>query len=604
MPEEDINIFQVRDNTRTRNVSNIGYIPATNVPIGERRVDVTDSPLSYMPYIGNGLNGFQAMLDYYNGNYMDAAIGASLLAAPYGISRITRKTKPLWAPIIRRGLDKTLDFAEGASPGVKAFLRKYVSGVEQDLSKIDIESIRKSVIDYQKRRDLERAPLISGIEEKLPDYRAAQTVSVRPATNRENFINRLKLTDSDAGYGFAGALNNGREIAVFPGYARPDILGHEFRHSVQSGFNGLSLPVKKTTNVGGVNVPSFDFVEITRRPLDETNKALNGVREILEKRNPNSSWHQKLTELDAELERARQLYYPNTSWKELYSRGDSRLDSGLDMLRKRFNLSDNDEANYLMQTFYENGYNGGGNIRIKPSHRGRLTELKARTGKTEAELYNDGNPAHKKMVVFARNSRKWHGDGGPIDYSGIKTTNNRPYNTDYISYIDAALQNGGMNDYQRAAVLANIIEESGGNPFAEGPGGFYGLLQWSGERYPKTKETDVYKEIDNQVKNILATAGNSTDKMSWTHGGKGSGYNSFKDAMNAYNSDKLEDVMRGYTLGYVRPAGGIDSYNNRLKVAQQIYDMDGFRRFDIGGFIQRYGKDKILSTIAKMKQSK
>lgn len=49
----------------------------------------------------------------------------------------------------------------------------------------------------------------------------------------------------------------------------------------------------------------------------------------------------------------------------------------------------------------------GGSIHIKPSHRGRLTELKARTGKSEAELYNDGNPAHKKMVVFARNARKW-----------------------------------------------------------------------------------------------------------------------------------------------------------------------------------------------------
>ncbi len=61
----------------------------------------------------------------------------------------------------------------------------------------------------------------------------------------------------------------------------------------------------------------------------------------------------------------------------------------------------------------ERGYADGGSIRIKPSHRGRLTELKARTGKSEAELYNDGNPAHKKMVVFARNARKWkHGDGG------------------------------------------------------------------------------------------------------------------------------------------------------------------------------------------------
>lgn len=47
-------------------------------------------------------------------------------------------------------------------------------------------------------------------------------------------------------------------------------------------------------------------------------------------------------------------------------------------------------------------------IYIKPANRGKLTRLKSRTGKSESELYNDGNPAHKKMVVFARNARKWH----------------------------------------------------------------------------------------------------------------------------------------------------------------------------------------------------
>ena len=60
----------------------------------------------------------------------------------------------------------------------------------------------------------------------------------------------------------------------------------------------------------------------------------------------------------------------------------------------------------------------GGPIHIKPSHRGRLTELKERTGKTEAELKHDGNPAHKKMVVFAENARKWHGLGGNL-YDGL-----------------------------------------------------------------------------------------------------------------------------------------------------------------------------------------
>ena len=46
-------------------------------------------------------------------------------------------------------------------------------------------------------------------------------------------------------------------------------------------------------------------------------------------------------------------------------------------------------------------------IHIKKSHEGDLTDLKKRTGKTESEIYNDGNPDHKKMVVFARNARKW-----------------------------------------------------------------------------------------------------------------------------------------------------------------------------------------------------
>jgi hypothetical protein len=57
----------------------------------------------------------------------------------------------------------------------------------------------------------------------------------------------------------------------------------------------------------------------------------------------------------------------------------------------------------------------GGKIHIKPSHRGRLTELKKRTGKTEAELYKNGSAATRKMITFARNARKWkHGLGGNL----------------------------------------------------------------------------------------------------------------------------------------------------------------------------------------------
>lgn len=62
-----------------------------------------------------------------------------------------------------------------------------------------------------------------------------------------------------------------------------------------------------------------------------------------------------------------------------------------------------------------NLFDNGGNIHIKPSHRGRLTELKKRTGKSEAELYKTGGPAVRKMITFARNARKWkHGLGGNL----------------------------------------------------------------------------------------------------------------------------------------------------------------------------------------------
>ena len=58
------------------------------------------------------------------------------------------------------------------------------------------------------------------------------------------------------------------------------------------------------------------------------------------------------------------------------------------------------------QTTYKNGKDSG--IHIKPSHRGRLTALKKRTGKSEAELYRTGGPDVRKMITFARNARKWH----------------------------------------------------------------------------------------------------------------------------------------------------------------------------------------------------
>lgn len=71
----------------------------------------------------------------------------------------------------------------------------------------------------------------------------------------------------------------------------------------------------------------------------------------------------------------------------------------------------------LMNTF------GEGGIEIK--HPGRLTRLKERTGKTEAELWAEGRPDVRKMITFARNSRKWSKAlGGQIHRDGVTVPDN------------------------------------------------------------------------------------------------------------------------------------------------------------------------------------
>lgn len=172
------------------------------------------------------------------------------------------------------------------------------------------------------------------------------------------------------------------------------------------------------------------------------------------------------------------------------------------------------------------------------------------------------------------------------DFNDIKTSDGRNYNPDYIERAYSSLKKSGLTKQQQAVVLANIIEESGGDPFAlnKKSGKDYGLLQWV-DRYPKSKETDPYKEIDNQMGYFLNTVNNVDDKVSWTHGGKGSGYQSFKDAYNDFNSEDIETINKGFVLGHVRPAGKHASAKNRLGVAEQIYDR-----------IKRFGGDKQYTT--------
>lgn len=161
-------------------------------------------------------------------------------------------------------------------------------------------------------------------------------------------------------------------------------------------------------------------------------------------------------------------------------------------------------------------------------------------------------------------------------YDNIKTTNDRPYNKDYISYIEKSLLSYGFTNKQVSVIIGNIIEESGGDPFAKSKNGNYqGLLQWASNRYIiPSNSTDPYKEIDNQLEYLFNSIQNLNDKVSWTHGGSGSGYNKAIDAKNEFfnDSNSIDKIHRAFSYGYVRPAGKENSYKNRLKVVEQIDD--------------------------------
>ena len=75
-------------------------------------------------------------------------------------------------------------------------------------------------------------------------------------------------------------------------------------------------------------------------------------------------------------------------------------------LSKRDNFK-NPDFRYKQGGILKRVESGKSGIHIKPENRGKLTRLKKRTGKSESELWKEGNPAVRKMIIFARNARKW-----------------------------------------------------------------------------------------------------------------------------------------------------------------------------------------------------
>lgn len=75
----------------------------------------------------------------------------------------------------------------------------------------------------------------------------------------------------------------------------------------------------------------------------------------------------------------------------------------------------NEKAAWMINHIVQNDNNGlyrrslkNGGIYIKPSHRGRFTALKERTGHSATWFKENGTPAQKKMATFALNAAKWN----------------------------------------------------------------------------------------------------------------------------------------------------------------------------------------------------
>ena len=160
----------------------------------------------------------------------------------------------------------------------------------------------------------------------------------------------------------------------------------------------------------------------------------------------------------------------------------------------------------------------------------------------------------------------------PVNLRGISLTRGRTYDENMAARVNDSLQYLPIK--QRAAVLATMMEESGVDPLAKSANGTYqGLVQWGADRY-RISSDDKEKELTKQLQNLKSTLYNTTDHVSWTHGGEGSGYNSFREAYGDFHNNDLPlpKIYRALSYGYVRPQGKEDSYNNRLKVANQVLD--------------------------------
>lgn len=117
-----------------------------------------------------------------------------------------------------------------------------------------------------------------------------------------------------------------------------------------------------------------------------------------------------------------------------------------------------------------------------------------------------------------------------------------------LAIIEDSLINRNASEDQRIAFFSQVIPEGGGDT-VEHKNGSVGIISRRGARklnYPTTLSGQIHTEMEGLF--------GPFNKNEWNHGGKGSGYNTSKEAQKAFQTSvNLREATNAVMRGYVRP---------------------------------------------------
>lgn len=194
------------------------------------------------------------------------------------------------------------------------------------------------------------------------------------------------------------------------------------------------------------------------------------------------------------------------------------------------------------------------------------------------------NDLDKKMKI---RSKKQGGDSSKpeIDWDLFKSKyenmkrvgkgTHRTMDVDGMNMIYDALYDKGFNQRQIEAVLENIIEESGGNPYAVSDyGGFKGLFQESDKRYPPKefeKDKERFKGDKRGYINYMIDRFYDHVQDAGMYSIKGTKYNKAIHAVSEFMSEDPDtDYLYPLVYAFEAPSDKEGTYKNRKSVSNLI----------------------------------